>query len=339
MRWVVRSIVAISTLLAAGAAAAACMPEGSEWCLRSGSRYHTFIMVRSRNGVAADLSGHETRNISATVECGRWVRGYSHLLWEPTYALDLDDRVQWQIWAAAPYAMLIAGFLTPVPIWIALESQVWRHRRRPQAAASYEHRTVGRRIGRAGAVAIGIAAVVGGLVWVSSFFGDINVSWRGSGGYRQFSCHRGTLAAMEFGRDAEELLHVERPPTVFESTQGLGAAIVVPPRPDAVAFRHDRLAVVPTGRLPPWFPPGSIDGWRASVPGWFVVLPATLVMVGVGVRRNRRAQQQMRRLRLNLCCRCGYDLRATPHICPECGDAGTGEGEKGERERGQVRFY
>jgi len=54
-------------------------------------------------------------------------------------------------------------------------------------------------------------------------------------------------------------------------------------------------------------------GW--STPYWFLLLlfslPPTLHVV---LSRRRR-----RRRHLGLCPRCGYDLRATPGKCPECG--------------------
>jgi hypothetical protein len=54
-----------------------------------------------------------------------------------------------------------------------------------------------------------------------------------------------------------------------------------------------------------------------TVPGWFLVLafalPATMWL------RHRR--RQLRRASVGLCAACGYDLRASPDRCPECGAA------------------
>ena len=52
------------------------------------------------------------------------------------------------------------------------------------------------------------------------------------------------------------------------------------------------------------------------IPAW---LPIGLLMI-MPVRREMRLWRVGRRLRNGLCARCGYDLRATPDRCPECGD-------------------
>jgi hypothetical protein len=57
--------------------------------------------------------------------------------------------------------------------------------------------------------------------------------------------------------------------------------------------------------------------WIVYVPGWMpVVLLGVLPTAWVGRRLRSR-----RRRRAGLCSRCGYDLRATPDRCPECGAA------------------
>jgi len=65
-------------------------------------------------------------------------------------------------------------------------------------------------------------------------------------------------------------------------------------------------------------PSGSYTGGRASASSWALVLvsgawPATSIVLLM--RRTRR-----RRLaRAGCCAKCGYDLRASPDRCPECG--------------------
>jgi hypothetical protein len=64
---------------------------------------------------------------------------------------------------------------------------------------------------------------------------------------------------------------------------------------------------------------GGFDGWVAFVPCWFVCLmTAVSVVVPLTLARRRRAA---RRRLMGLCPSCGYDLRATPERCPECGTA------------------
>jgi hypothetical protein len=54
-----------------------------------------------------------------------------------------------------------------------------------------------------------------------------------------------------------------------------------------------------------------------QIPDWFIVLlTASLPAIAVWFRLKRRS-----RSRKCLCLVCGYDLRATPNRCPECGTA------------------
>jgi hypothetical protein len=60
------------------------------------------------------------------------------------------------------------------------------------------------------------------------------------------------------------------------------------------------------------------NGWTLYLPYWFLCL-ITAAPPAFRVARAARKRRQARR-DLNLCRRCGYDLRATPGRCPECGD-------------------
>jgi hypothetical protein len=62
--------------------------------------------------------------------------------------------------------------------------------------------------------------------------------------------------------------------------------------------------------------PGVVQGRLCGilVPHWFLLL-LTALIVGLMTWRWLRA----RRRDPNLCAKCGYDLRASPQRCPECG--------------------
>jgi len=68
------------------------------------------------------------------------------------------------------------------------------------------------------------------------------------------------------------------------------------------------------------------DTLRLQVPHWSLAATAA-VLPWMWFRKRRAA---IRKRRTGLCRRCGYDLRATPGRCPECGqsvrpDVGSGE--------------
>jgi hypothetical protein len=65
-------------------------------------------------------------------------------------------------------------------------------------------------------------------------------------------------------------------------------------------------------------------GWVVAIPYWLVVLPTT-VLPAV---RVRAAVVRARRRGRGFCPACGYDLRATPDRCPECGEVPTNLAER-----------
>ena len=61
-----------------------------------------------------------------------------------------------------------------------------------------------------------------------------------------------------------------------------------------------------------------------AVPLELPLLPLTIAPAWVVWQSRRRRLLRQHRLKHGLCLVCGYDLRATPQQCPECGHANTG---------------
>jgi hypothetical protein len=68
---------------------------------------------------------------------------------------------------------------------------------------------------------------------------------------------------------------------------------------------------------------GFADRWRFTVitiPWWFLCVSSAALPAWQFLNRSRRRRRQWR-IAHNLCANCGYDIRATPERCPECGTA------------------
>jgi hypothetical protein len=69
-----------------------------------------------------------------------------------------------------------------------------------------------------------------------------------------------------------------------------------------------------SGRMPD--PQMTCHGWDSVViPSWFA-LTCAAILPSIWIKRHLHAR---RAAYLGRCSRCGYDLRATPDRCPECG--------------------
>ena len=68
---------------------------------------------------------------------------------------------------------------------------------------------------------------------------------------------------------------------------------------------------------------GLIDAEWVAIPLWLLLIPAAVAWAPAGWRAARGRTRR----RPGHCRVCGYDLRATPERCPECGTVGGRQGE------------
>ncbi|MFI5378191.1 MAG: hypothetical protein ACHRHE_02690 [Tepidisphaerales bacterium] len=92
---------------------------------------------------------------------------------------------------------------------------------------------------------------------------------------------------------------------------------------------HSRPPFETTTR-PVGLPPGSFGksrfpGFHSLIISWWVLVLASSVIPALWARRWWFRRREQHRLRQGLCLTCGYDLRATPSRCPECGTAVSAE--------------
>jgi hypothetical protein len=150
-----------------------------------------------------------------------------------------------------------------------------------------------------------LLCVAAGVMWSSSAgarnltaFADVNLGRR----YVAASSVRGHLEAAYF-------------PTAPLYYVGVGDyARWVIGRPPFVLGTYAGPVGVPTG-------PGGTRGHVVVVPYWLLMTAAALLPAARSARSWRRLRRRESLERRRRCVACGYDLRATPGRCPECGAA------------------
>lgn len=169
-------------------------------------------------------------------------------------------------------------------------------------------KTMREKLCMASAVVLLLIAIVAAAIWVRSFWISdwlvfIHRHQPGRTTNVGVATLRGSFAA-NFGQPRGADYSDPRDTIVQYNRQPAGGAMVFPfdtSAPTRLGFGCHRLA--------------EHRYIEVVVPGWFVLL----VAAGAGLLVLRRANRLGRTRRLGLCARCGYDLRATPDQCPECG--------------------
>jgi hypothetical protein len=82
-----------------------------------------------------------------------------------------------------------------------------------------------------------------------------------------------------------------------------------------LGFKYERSQTSADGRRAAGYAQPGATVRMLHVPFWAIVL-VTAILPLLALRRSQRRRQ--RRL-TGLCVECGYDMRATPERCPECG--------------------
>ena len=132
------------------------------------------------------------------------------------------------------------------------------------------------------------------------------VQWVGSMPERLLACH-GPLNYYVLWDTDDGFVFARLPMRISE--------FVTTGRPPAYA----RQSALGFGVVRSQFWDGEI-GWSLILPYWFAVM-ATAILPARSSVLAAKLLRRRRRLAGGLCPGCGYDLRATPATCPECGQA------------------
>ena len=175
------------------------------------------------------------------------------------------------------------------------------------------------------AAALAVVLCVGACVlWVRSYIVGERLVWSWAsaraGEFSAFEIYSGgggvalayySAAPTDPAERATMQLAVEREPLYYETRTPRYRWLRSPPRRWALGFDYlyDTAAVPRLRPIP-----------RVAAPWWFAAAAAgALPAYRVAAPRVRRLRERRRLRAVGRCAACGYDLRATPDRCPECG--------------------
>jgi len=168
--------------------------------------------------------------------------------------------------------------------------------------------------------------VAAAIMWVRSYWYSDLLSYRWppdatDGNMRQSVSLYSDAARFSFGRtwtDASQF-PVWPPGFVYDTAPSLGY--------DPILYTPNRAALGNVGWYhfgiliwqfqPPLAPTGKINS-LVYIPYWLTIAFAILPGMQAFIKLRRR-RQRVYRMSQGLCLTCGYDLRASPDRCPECG--------------------
>src|SRR3954466_6321142 len=173
------------------------------------------------------------------------------------------------------------------------------------------------------------------VLWFRSYRMREQINWCNTGGWRAVRSARGDLevafllsdwsnSPQEFHSPRYERGAAQPPFNYLMMMGGSSGDVNFDWQWRGFAWHHKRS---PLGAL-------HAEGFA---PFWSLVAAPALLPIGWTPLRIRARRHRCRQLSAGLCPACGYDLRATPDRCPECGGAAAGK-QAAELKRGHQGY-
>ena len=143
-------------------------------------------------------------------------------------------------------------------------------------------------------------------LWVRSYWRHDAWDWGTRTGRAGVDSFSGYLSAGRVDVPPAALARIPRGNFVYSEPAARAAATMLKPNWSFGVIRGTR-----------FHQPGQLTATDVRVPHWLVALLAGIAPAVYGYRRRRRPPP-------GYCRNCGYDLRASPGRCPECGTTGVG---------------